>query len=819
MIQNPPPHPTELPDDNAALRQRLLEAEAQIRALQSRVRLYAEALDAVPDVVLIKTRRSRIAYANRAFRDYYGMSQEQLHDLLDAPFNPPDYTQQYMEDDAYVFRSGQVLEIPIEPITRHDGVVRFFRGVKTPIRDEQGEISHVVAMLQDITEQHQAAAALHASQSMFRRLVANVPGMVYQFILYPDGRRALPFVSEGCRDIYGLEPEQIRQNAALIIDIIHPDDQAGFAESVRDSAASLLPWHWEGRVILASGVQKWLQGASRPQRLADGTVVWDGVLMDISARKQAEEALQISNRRLTTVLESMPYAFFALDSDWRFTYVNRRAEPLVERSTEELIGNMVWEEFPAVLGSRIEAHYRQVLFGGAPVMFEEFFGPLNRWFEIQVHPYEGGLAVFFHDISERKRVETASQEQGALFQLVLDQMSDGVVVADVQGRFLISNGAAMRMTSPNALIPNIFDWPPDHGIYMPDQTTLIPLDQLPLMRALRGEDQAGVGVFMRHTHAPDGLWVTINAHPLHDTQGRLRGGVIVMRDDTLRRRAEADRARLQQEMIQVQELALRELRAAKLAAEAANQAKTMFLATISHELRTPLSAIIGYSQLLERELPLRLPSQLLPDVQHIYHASQHLLSLINTILDLSRIEAGKMEVHPELFDPGELVGEVVQIMQPLVEQQGSRLEVDCAPDLPALQTDRTKARQVLLNLLANAVKFSRRGAISLEVRAVAVADLPCLQFRVSDNGPGIAPALLPYLFEPFVQDPHLARRSGGTGLGLALSRRLCRLLGGDITVTSVPGEGAVFTVYVPLTPPSSASAALQLHVARNQRRP
>jgi PAS domain S-box-containing protein len=819
MTQNPPPHPAEPPDDCAALRQRLLEAEAQVRALRGQVRLYAEALDAVPDLVLIKGERSRIAYANRAFRDYYGMGQEQLRDIIDAPFNPPDYTQQYLEDDAYVFRSGQALEIPIEPITRHDGAVRFFSGVKTPLRDERGAVSHIVAVLHDITELQETATSLHTGQTLFRRLVANVPGMVYQFVLYPDGRMALPFVSEGCREIYGLEPEQIRRDASLVIDIIHPDDQADFARSVRDSAASLRPWCWEGRVVLASGEQKWLQGASRPQRQPDGAVVWDGVLMDISLRKQAEEQLQISNRRLTTVLESMPYAFFALDSEWRFTYINRRAEPLIERSIEDLIGKTVWQEFPALRGSGVGAHYRSVMSSGTPVMLEDLFGPLNRWFEIQVHPYEGGLAVFFHDISERKRVESASQEQGALFQLVLDQMSDGVVVADVQGRVLIGNGAAMRMASPKAIAANVFELSLDHGVYMPDQTTPLPLDRLPLVRALRGEDLANVGLFMRHANSPDGMWVTVNAHPLRDTQGRLRGGVIVMRDDTLRRRAEAERARLQQEMIQVQELALRELRAAKAAAEAANQAKTMFLATISHELRTPLSAIIGYSQLLERELPLRLPSQLLPDVRNIYHASQHLLSLINTILDLSRIEAGKMEVRQELFDPAGLVAEVAQIMQPLVDQQGNTLRLDCAPDLPALQTDRTKVRQVLLNLLANAAKFSHRGAIGLEVRAVTVAELPCIQFRVSDDGPGIAPALLPHLFEPFVQDPNLARRSGGTGLGLALSRRLCRLLGGDITVTSVPGEGATFTVYVPLRPPSSASAALQLHVARSQRRP
>ncbi|GAB4211524.1 MAG: PAS domain S-box protein [Roseiflexaceae bacterium] len=277
--------------------ERIAELEQTIRQLHAQVTMYTQALDSVPDMVLIKGPQSRIVYGNQAFRDYYGMSQEQLRDLIDAPFNAPDHTQQYVLDDAQVFNTGQTLTIAREPVTRFDGAVRFFHTIKSPLYDETGVVAYTVGISHDITNREQILAALTASDDRYRHMVANVPGMVYQFRLAPDGSASFGYVSEGCREIYGLSPEQIERDANLILSVVHPDDQEEFGRSVQQSGEDLTPWRWEGRVVLEGGVQKWLQGAARPKRHANGTLVWDGLLLDITARKQAEAALETQRQQ------------------------------------------------------------------------------------------------------------------------------------------------------------------------------------------------------------------------------------------------------------------------------------------------------------------------------------------------------------------------------------------------------------------------------------------------------------------------------------------------------------------------------------------
>ena len=241
-----------------------------------------------------------------------------------------------------------------------------------------------------------------------------------------------------------------------------------------------------------------------------------------------------------------------------------------------------------------------------------------------------------------------------------------------------------------------------------------------------------------------------------------------------------------------------ELLAARRQAEAASSAKSQFLASMSHELRTPLNAIIGYSEMLQEEVADLGQSALAPDLEKIHTAGRHLLALINDILDLSKIEAGKTELYLETFDAGAMLGDVATTVQPLVEKNGNRLVVEAAPGLATMRADLTKVRQVLLNLLSNACKFTERGTVTLAAGREAGADGDWMVFRVTDSGIGMTPAQMAKLFEAFAQaEASTTRRYGGTGLGLAISRRFCQLMGGDVTVSSRPGEGSTFTVRVP----------------------
>jgi len=242
-----------------------------------------------------------------------------------------------------------------------------------------------------------------------------------------------------------------------------------------------------------------------------------------------------------------------------------------------------------------------------------------------------------------------------------------------------------------------------------------------------------------------------------------------------------------------------ELLRARQDAEAANSAKSQFLAHMSHELRTPLNAIIGYSEMVEEEVGDVGHPELAPDLQKIRAAGRHLLALINDILDLSKIEAGKLELYVEPFDVRDTIRDVTTTIRPLVEKNANRLEVRCAETLGTMRSDLVKVRQALLNLLSNACKFTDHGTITLTAdRERNGAAAEWLVFTIADTGIGMTPEQMGKLFEAFTQaDASTARRYGGTGLGLAITRRFCQMMGGDVVVASEPGKGSTFTVRLP----------------------
>jgi len=259
---------------------------------------------------------------------------------------------------------------------------------------------------------------------------------------------------------------------------------------------------------------------------------------------------------------------------------------------------------------------------------------------------------------------------------------------------------------------------------------------------------------------------------------------------------------------------------ARHAADTANQAKSRFLASMSHELRTPLNAIIGYSEMVQEELEAEGNRALVPDLQKIHGAARHQLGLINDILDLSKIEAGKMTLTVEEFDVAKLVNEVAATVQPLIAKKANKLEVECPAGIGTMRSDSTKLRQILFNLLSNAAKFTEKGTIRLEVGresrdesrgpgAPSTSDPrpSTLVFRVSDTGIGMTPDQVAKLFQAFTQaDASTHQKYGGTGLGLAISRKFCQMMGGDITVRSETGKGSTFTVSLPTEVPSVTGA-------------
>jgi signal transduction histidine kinase len=256
-----------------------------------------------------------------------------------------------------------------------------------------------------------------------------------------------------------------------------------------------------------------------------------------------------------------------------------------------------------------------------------------------------------------------------------------------------------------------------------------------------------------------------------------------------------------QDEIARRQRAQEEALAAKQTAEESSRAKSAFLANMSHELRTPLNAIIGYSELLREDAESKHEEGPAADLARITTAGKHLLILINEVLDLSKVEAGKIELLWEDAAPAQILRDATDTMAALAQKNGNKLIVHCAPDLPRMHVDVMKFRQSLDNLLSNACKFTKDGAIRVDVVPVIENGAESIEWRVSDTGIGIAPEQMHKLFRPFSQvDASTTRKYGGTGLGLAISQRFCQLMGGAITVASEPGKGSTFTIRLPLPP-------------------
>jgi signal transduction histidine kinase/response regulator RpfG family c-di-GMP phosphodiesterase len=393
-------------------------------------------------------------------------------------------------------------------------------------------------------------------------------------------------------------------------------------------------------------------------------------------------------------------------------------------------------------------------------------------------------ATFAKEASQRKRAaeivaeqqealarsEAAYREQTKILRSVLDSMGDGVLVTDDSGKMVLLNPAAEQMVGRAAAGTHQSEWVERYGIYVPGTDTLYPTDNLPLARAMRGETADGIELYVRNPQRPDGMLVSVNIRPLRDDSGSTKGGVAVVHDITLARYSENI------------------LRQAKEEAERANRAKSEFLSRMSHELRTPLNSILGFAQLLALA---DLAVQHQGNVQQILKGGYHLLQLINEVLDLARVEAGRLSLSPEPVQIKDAVKEALDLVRPIASSQNITLSAEfSAQGDRCVQADRQRLKQVLLNLLSNAIKFNRSNG-TVVLRCEEIQD-GRLRIEVEDTGSGIDEDGLKKIFTPFERLSADRNAIGGTGLGLALSKRMIEAMGGAIGVESTVGTGSRF---------------------------
>ena len=571
-----------------------------------------------------------------------------------------------------------------------------------------------------------------------------------------------------------------------------------------------------------AGNPLWVLRTKVPLRDNNGDVIGlVGVARDVTQSQTAQAALRESEMRFRSVAQSAGDAIVSADPDGNIIFWNRAAERIFEYAEEEVLGKsmaMLLPErcraafCPALDRARSAGDSRVAGFAleseGLRANGSEFPA------EFSLATWEATQGTFFsmtiRDITERKTAEqawlamnetleqrvaersaaaeqrtrelmqseTALRNQTAILRSVLDNMGEGVIVADEQGAMLLCNPAAEELLFLKPSGSQNSGWTARYELLQPDGITPLPSDEWPMTRALRGESSEQIEVFVRPPDAREGVWLSATARSLRDEDGTIRGGVAVFHDTTYRKRVEI------------------ELKQAKEAAEAANLAKSEFLANMSHEIRTPMTAIIGYSDLLlEHDTS---PTERHECLQIIHRNGRHLLDLLNDVLDISKIEAAQMSVERIPCDLPRLFTEIVSMMRPRAVAKHLAFSVTFQGPIPRiLHTDSLRMKQILVNLIGNAVKFTRHGKISLQVSCAIGPKSSRLKFEVHDTGVGMTAEQLARLFKPFTQaDESTTRRFGGTGLGLTISRRLARLLGGDVVAESQYGIGSLFTAWI-----------------------
>jgi len=487
---------------------------------------------------------------------------------------------------------------------------------------------------------------------------------------------------------------------------------------------------------------------------------------DLSAVHQAHR--QISEKR-KRILESITDAFLAVDEDWTVTYVNAQAEAFLKRSREELVGRTVWDEFPQAIGSTFQDKYERAVEEQTTVEFTEYHPPLDRWFEVKAFPFEGGLSVYFDDVTARIEARQSLRRERDLTEAIMDTSVAAIVIVDASGRISFANDPAGDILGADADALRGQAHDETGTLRALDGTPLAP-DDGPFEHILEtGEPLLEERYIFEEKGGPR-RYVSVNGAPLRDSDGSIRQVVFSIDDVTEQVRYERD------------------LKAAKDEAERANHLKSAFLANMSHDVQTPLSSIMNHADLLRREVGAEHQDR----IDLIKRSSNRLLDTLESVLDLSKLEAGAVEATPEPIDlADELLG-TAEIFQPQATSRDIALETDVEDPLPA-ELDPTILHRIIDNLLSNALKFTEPGG-SVTLRAHAGDET--VEIAVADTGVGIDEAFLPNLFEAFARggDPNATE---GTGLGLAITKRLTDVMGGSIDVESEKGVGTTVTVRLP----------------------
>ncbi|MBD2127999.1 PAS domain S-box protein [Microcoleus sp. ZQ-A2] len=785
---------------------------------------------------------------------------------------------------------------------RKDGSRFWANVVITALRDETGNLRGFTKVTRDITDRKRAEEERDRFFNLSMDMLS-VSGTDAYF------KRLNPAFEQ----VLGYTNEELRRQPFL--DLVHPDDRAATLAEVEKLAEGHLTLDFENRYRCKDGSYRWVSWKAFP--IVEENLIY-AIARDVTERKQAEaERLQLlaqeqqaraeaeaARNQSLNILESITDAFFALDRDWRYTYLNRQAELLLQRKREELLGQVMWDEFPEAVGSTFDREYHRAVSEQVSVEFESFYPPLNVWFEVHAYPSREGLSVYFRNISDavaaatqRKRAEAALRESEERFHQAFENAAIGMALVSLDGHWLQVNRSLCEMLgySEQELLALTFQ-----AVTHPDDLHL----GLNYFQQMLSGEIPSCQFEKRYLHKlGHTVWGMLSSSMVRDGQNQPLYIVTQIEDITERKQALEELRNLSKalesavegiaqvdsqgryfktnpayasmlgyqpeelvgmnwqqtiypdELESIETAYQRMLIDGKAEFEAKalrkdgtvfdkqvvivkaydqhqqfignycfmkdisdrreiERLKDEFISVVSHELRTPLTSISAALDLLAGGVLQNQPEDAQQMLNIAANNSDRLVRLINDILDIERIESGKIIMTKQACDAGDLMNQSVEAIQEIAERDGVTLSV--SPVSVRLWADPDRIIQILTNLLSNAIKFSPQGStvwLSAELirsqgsgvrgqgsGSVYPSSSPdTLLIKVRDQGRGIPSDKIESIFERFQQvDASDSRQKGGTGLGLAICRSILQQHEGQIWAESTLGEGSTFYFTLPI---------------------
>ncbi len=740
--------------------------------------------DGSADAIFAQDLEGRFILFNRAAERETGKSAGEVIGRDGTAVFPPEVARVQSAVNRRLIESGasETIEETL-PMVAGERTLLTTKGV---LFDESGKAMGIFGIARDITERKRAELRLAESETKYRLVADSAADCI--FWIDPEGR--FRYVSPAWAQMSGHAPDELIADPDLMVRIIHPADRATYLSHVRNTA-SPDEGELELRFVLPDGQVRWI--AHHCQPLYDDAGVYlgrRGANRDISRQKHAELELRQSAKRYRTLVATIPDLVSLKDPEGIYLACNPRFEALYGAPEADILGKTDYDFVDRAQADVFREKDLTAIRAGGPSVNEEELTfasdghrKLVQTIRTPMLDADGKLAGVLgiaRDITPVRQMEARVRK---LAQAV-EQSPESIVITNLEAEIEYVNEAFVETTGytreeVHGQSPRILQ-----SGKTPRETYVALWDSLTRGRPWTGE------FVNKRKDGSEYVELAIIA-PLRQPDGSVSHYVAVKGDVTDKKRVAEELAQYRNHLEELVQQRTQELVEARQHAEVASQAKSAFLANMSHEIRTPLNAILGLTHLLRRDGVTEHQAERLGKIDR---AGQHLLSIINDILDLSKIEAGMLRLEDSDFALRSVLDHVASLIGDQVRAKGLVLSVDGDDVPPWLRGDSTRLRQALLNYAGNAVKFTERGSVALRARLLEQnEDRLCVRFEVQDTGIGIAPEKLGSLFQAFEQgDVSTSRRYGGTGLGLTITRRLVELMGGEVGVQSVPGEGSTF---------------------------